>query len=132
MTAAGWLGTLTAEVRELVFVVMREIDNKCQAHYEKARELFPRYGENGEVAAWGNEHERAFSRGYALECFVMGLNRGMDPSTALEAAKKDTRACVDKNNKRYGKADFNFAQWGGTADAELDEMYRRVRRAAGL
>ena len=129
MTPAGWLGTLSPAVLECVFSVMRDCTEKSQKHYETSRNLSPRYGE---VCAWGVEHERAFTRGYALEEFTSALNRGLTPVAALEYVKASVRESVTKTNSRYAKEDFNFLQWGGTADAELDYFWRRIEGAASL
>ena len=120
----GWMGQLSKEKQEKLFVWMRAQWDKAAAHERRAQSLSPRGG----AIAVGAAHWDAWIQGEAIHEFLRRLREGDTPKQALKNAKEWAHGAVAAHNAKRPK-DVNWKRWEGTADGGLETLHRSLNTA---
>lgn len=121
----SWLMSLTPDIREKVFVVMREIRATADYHAMKFRELQPPYG----TIRLGGAHIDEFLKSAVLYDILMCINQGYILDIAENSARALGRNIVSKWNA--GK-EYQVKRWEDSALALIKSSVQRIRCAASV
>lgn len=123
----SWLQSLSDEIRERVYAVMRTIDMEASHYDKKYRRNVPRHGES---SAWGVAWFDDWIQSEVRREFLRNL-RTLNPKSAAEATQMYAIECVKKHNAKFSRPNgYQYHRSENTAESLIAWCRQRVLEEA--
>lgn len=107
--SVNYFDTLSEGNRERLFAEMRRMDRAAMDFEAVHRRLSPPAG----TIPVGAAHFDSWIRGYALQCFVAGLRKGLSPADARRQANVHRMDAVWRHNARRNDVNWRRSDIAG-------------------